>query len=173
MEAAVSIQAKLDPKDSRLYNINRDIAHNFANVARFVAARLDDQRWPVVHRILADNEVDLDELGKACSSFCLFVRSACDHPDETMQGALDRSGWNDVREEAQMAYMALLGTVIAGYYFAGVRDATMGGQGPCLTMDDLREAGKEARRLIVMPRWKKRLHRYLLKIKKIWHALRG
>jgi len=167
----MSMQMRVSEWDHRLYNVNRDVAHNFGDVVREVADRLEDGRWPVVARYLEEKNVSMDELGEACRAFCLFVADAASKPKETMAECLQRCGWFDVREEAQFAYMAILGTVVSGYFWTGVREATLGGQGPCLTYQDLRERGKECALLMAMPRWKRWLRKIYYKIKLFLHLL--
>lgn len=156
------LQARMSPSDDRWYNVNRDLAHCFADVVREVAARLDDDRWPVIGELCRANQVSDDDLAQACGAFCRFVVGACDDPRESMHTVLSRVGWFDLPSVAQVAYMAYLGTVVAGYFFAGVREATIGGQGPLLDCDDLRAFGREGYRALTRRRpWWSRLWRRL------------
>lgn len=155
----MSLQARASEWDHRLYNVNRDVAHNFGDVVREVAARLEDGRWPILVEVCERYGVTQDDLGKACEAYCLFVASATETKKERMGACLTRSGWYAVPEVAQVALMAILGTVMSGYYWVGAREATVGGQGPCLTYQDLRDAGKDCARLMMIPRWKRRCFR--------------
>lgn len=169
----MTLQARSSEWDHRLYNVNRDVAHNFSEVVREVANRLESMRWDALKQMLKERGVTEDDLGKACEGFMLFVASAVENPKETMGGCLRRSGYLDAPEEAQIAYMAILGTVMAGYYWTGCREATLGGVGPCQTNQDLREAGAQASRLLAMPRWKRRLAKLYHRFQLIWDALNG
>lgn len=167
-------QARASQWDHRLYNVNRDVAHNFSFVVAEVARRLEnDDLWPELRAILKAQGVTQQHLGKACEGFMLFVASAVDNPKETMGACLRRSGYLDAPEAAQIAYMAMLGSVMSGLYWVGCREATVGGIGPCSTNQELREAGRQAARLMTMPRWKRRLakiyHRFVL----IYEAVTG
>lgn len=167
-------QARMSEADMRLYNPSRDVAHNFSFVVEEVAKRLENEGiWPELRDYLKSKGVTQEDLGKACEGFMLFVASAVENPKETMGACLRRSGYLDAPEPAQIAYMAMIGSVMSGIYWVGCREATVGGNGPCLTNQDLREAGRRAARLLAMPRWKRRLakiyHRFVL----VYEALTG
>jgi hypothetical protein len=152
----MTVQARLSEADMRLYNVNRDIAHNFGDVVREVAARLEDERWDALAAYLREHEITMDQLGEACAAFCKFVGGACDDPKENMEQVLRRCGWFDVPEEAQIALMAVLGTVLSGYFFAGVRDAAVAEDGgPSVKLRDLREAGRRAHEALTPSRLKR------------------
>jgi hypothetical protein len=158
-------QARASQWDHRLYNVNRDCAHNFGDVMREVVARLENRRWPTLVGWLAERGVTDAQLGDACAAFCQFVATATQFPPEQMQEALTRCGWFDQPREAQVAVMATLGTVLAGYYWAGVREACILGDNPCLSYQDLRQAGRECAIWLARPAWQRWL---LLR----WRALR-
>ncbi len=159
--------------DHRLYNINRDVAHNFRPVVEEVARRLEDRHWPFLHTVLTTHGVTEEELGKACEGFMLFVASAVEHPKESMGQCLRRSGYLDTSEAAQVAYMAILGTVMSGYYWVGAREATIGGVGPCLNPEQLQAAGREANKLIAMPRWRRIWFRLVHRVERVRDAIMG
>lgn len=162
----MSLQARLSESDPRLYNANRDVAHNFREVVMEIADRLENERWPELKAILDREGTTMDELGKACEAYCRFVAGATHNAKESMVDVLARSGWWDVSPAAQVAYMSVLGTVISGYYFAGAREATLGGVGPTLRYEDLAARGGECARLMQLPFWRRWWH-------KKWHALRS
>lgn len=149
------LQARLNANDPRWYNVNRDVAHNFAHAIRETARRLDEKCWPELVALLENQKVTDEDLGIACQALCQFVASAADNPKETMQQALDRSGWFASPFPAQVAVLAVLGTVLLGYYWIGVRDATVGGVGPTADMDDLRQAGRLCSRLLTESPWQR------------------
>lgn len=167
------LQARMSENDPRLYNVNRDVAHNFGDVAREVAGRLEDNRWPVVGEILTKYNVTEDQLGLACEAFCKFVASSVDVPKERMNEALARSGWFNVPEVAQVAYMAYLGTVMTGYFYAGVRESTIQGAGPALTYQDLRDVGSRTSKLMTAPRWRRRFDALWSRVRLAWRTLKG
>ncbi len=167
------LQARMSENDPRLYNVYRDVAHCFGDVAREVAGRLEDGRWPVVKEICDKYGVTEDQLGLACEAFCKFVASSVEIPKERMNDALTRSGWYAVPDVAQVAYMAYLGTVVSGYFFAGVREATLGGVGPAQNYQDLREVGSRASKLMTAPRWRRKLDRLWERLRLTWATFKG
>lgn len=170
---AGGLQARMSEADPRLYNVNRDVAHNFGDVVREVAARLEDGAWPAVKAMLARQQVTEDQLGAACAAFCTFVASSVDVPKERMHEALQRSGWFAVPEAAQIAYMAYLGTVMTGYFYAGVREATLQGVGPAQTYQDLRAVGTRSAKVMAAPRWRRKIDALAARVRLAWATLTG
>lgn len=145
------IQARMSATDPRLYNPGRDVAHCFKAVVLEVANRLENARWAPVREYLADRAVSDEALGAACEAFTLFVATSVADKDETMEECLRRVGWFAVPEAAQVAYMAYLGTVMSGLFYSGVREATLGGEGPVSDSRALAAAGAESHRLMAYP----------------------
>jgi hypothetical protein len=92
-------------------------------------------------------------------------------PVKRMSEALARCGWYNVPEAAQVAYMAYLGTVLSGYFFAGVREATLGGVGPAQSLQDLRAVGSQSAKAMTLPRWKRRLSAFFGRFRSAWRTL--
>lgn len=169
----MSIQARISEIDPRLYNVNRDVAHNFADVMREVADRMEKGRWEELTELLKKAGVTDEQLGRACEAACNFVRTATVDKKEDMRASLVRCGWFDVRPEAQMAVCSLIGTVAMGYFYHGVKEATMNGVGPTATCQDLREAGARAAAAMSTPRWRRRLVSLGLWASGVANAIRG
>lgn len=168
-----SLQARLSQNDPRLYNANRDLAHNFQMIAKLVAGRLEDRVWPELTTLLDKHGVTDDELGAACQAYCLFVGSQADDPHETMLAGLDRSGWLRVRPEAQVAVLAVLGTVVLGIQYAGVREATLGGEGPAATLHEVIAWGERSSKLLALPRWRRRWAIWTNRLRSAWRVMSG
>ena len=169
----MSLQARASQWDHRQYNVGRDVAHNFGDVMREVADRLEKGSWPALNRMLENTLVTQHDLGLACEAFCVFVMSSADHKKERMTECLARSGWDSVPEEAQVALMAVLGTVMSGYYWVGVREATLGGSGPCLTSQDLRDRGRACAQAMAVSPVRRYLRRVGARLGEVWSTLRG
>lgn len=169
----MSLNARLSKDDSRLYNVNRDIAHCFGDIMREVAARLEDERWKALADLLKEQGVTMEQLGEACKAYLLFVVSSVDDPKERMSSALSRCGWHDLPEITHIALMAIMGTVITGYFWAGAREVTLDGEGPVNQLQDLREAGREAHRVLTMSRFGRWWHRRMARIRRIIRAFRS
>jgi hypothetical protein len=168
-----SIQARMSKEDPRLYNVNRDVAHNFERVAQLVAGRLEDELWPELSDILKREGVNQEDLGEACQAFIKFVATGFEDPKADMAMALDRCGWMKVKPGAQVAVMACLGTVIIGMHHAGVREATLGGEGPAMTLKQLTDYGEQSSKLITQGRWARRWRRWTSRIRAAFSALFG
>jgi hypothetical protein len=169
----MGLQARLSEHDPRLYNVNRDVAHCFGTVMREVAARLEDDKWQVLVDYLRREKVTMDQLGAACQAAIVFVQSSTDHKKEKMGEALARSGWHAVPEPAQVALCAIMGTVLLGIFWVGVREATLGGVGPVQSLGDLQEAGARAARLVSRRPWARRWDNFRIWLSGVWRALRG
>ena len=138
-----SLNAVLSPNaDVKLYNPNRDIAHNFPSIIKIVAARLEHGVWEAVEKIIEHYDVSDEELSLALDSYIRFIASVTENPDETMEQAAKRSGFLDTSEVAQVCLLAYLGTVVGGYFWQGAREVTMGGRGPASSLQELIGAGE-------------------------------
>lgn len=155
----MTIQARASEWDHRLYNVGRDCAHNFGEVCAETARRIEEQDWPAINRMLAAAGVGDDELGEACRAFLEFVATAtADRSERQPRQVLARVGWFALSDTAQIAFLAVLGTVQMGYFFAGVREATLGGEGPLQHYPDLKTAGRQTAIALAVPRWRRRFY---------------
>ena len=175
----MSVQARMNQSDPRLYSPNRDVAHNFRFVVTEVARRLEEGTWPELDALLvtALNPTSLQcnqvQLGQAAKAVITFVATAVQDPKEDMYAALIRSGWFAVPLAAQVAYMACLGQVMAGVYFHGARESTLGGEGPCSSVGDLVAAGRRVSQMMSIPRWRRPWARLGLRLKEALRAFRN
>jgi hypothetical protein len=65
---------------------------------------------------------------EAKDRFCQFLDTCCQDPNENLDQILERSGFQDVPHVAQIAWMAMLGQVMTGQLFQGIRDVTLQGE---------------------------------------------
>jgi hypothetical protein len=168
----MGLQARLSKDDTRLYDANRDIAHNFPLVLQDVIMRLEKEVWPSANAVLKAIKCPEAELGKAANAFATFVVTSVDSPKETMLDALQRSGWFAVHPAAQVVVMAYLGQVMTGMFFHGAREATIGGVGPLSSVEQLVAAGRYISRLMAYPRWLRPLIFRWLRLKEAYAASR-
>ena len=168
----MSIQARMSEGDPRLYNVGRDVAHNFAHVMTTVAERLETGQWDAVQELARVHGVTEDELGKACEALCNFVAKNIEHR-ESMSAGLARFGFLDLHPMARVIVMAWLGNVTLGMHWAGVREATLGGTGPAMTYQDLADRGAECAKLLTMGRWRRRWHKLKHRVRRVVQVLRG
>jgi hypothetical protein len=171
----VALQARMSEGDRRLYNPGRDVAHNFQEVMNLVAGRLEDEKWPELKEILDREEVDMDEVGEACGAYCRYITSAADEAKRelSMIDSMRASGFLDCKPAAQVAVLAMIGTCYAGIQFGGIREATIGGEGP---LESIADVGKHAERLknyVGKPRWRRKLSDLKRRIGHAFQTLRG
>ena len=169
----MNLQARMSEGDPRLYNPSRDVAHNFKTVMEMVAGRLEDGAWPELDKHLKANGITMEDLGEACSCYCTYVAISAEGHDTTMLEALTNSKWFECKPLAQTAVLAMIGTVIAGVHFHGVREATLGGVGPAATVGELVDTGARFVEIMRTPRWKRRLDGFWKNIKIAVQTLRG
>lgn len=155
----MSLQARMSEGDRRLYNPSRDVAHNFKEVMNIVAGRLEDQKWPELVEILKREQVSMDDVGEACGCYCTYLASAA-NPDMvgvSMSESLKLSGFFECKPAAQVAVLAMIGTCYAGIQFGGIREASIGGEGPLETIAEVAGHAARLHRYMGMPYWQRRL----------------
>lgn len=168
-----SLQARMSEADPRLYNVNRDVAHNFKEVMTHVFERLQNRLWPELDALLEKEEVTDAEVGAAFDALCKFIGNAQEEMRVDFKEAMTRSGWFSCKPEAQVAVMAILGTVILGYHWAGVREATLGSEGPALRLQDLVKQGDATAKFLAKPRWRRRFSLLLDRLRRTVGVLFG
>ena len=142
--------------DHRYYAPSRDIAHNFLPVVMAVGELLEQERVPSVEWMVAEGHATEEEVGRAAQAFIHFIRSSLDNPEESYEDCLERSGFLDVPEPARQIYLAALGTVMSGWFFRGVREATLGGSGPLDDYPGAKEIAERTLRVLHTP-WYRRV----------------
>lgn len=170
----MGLQARMSEGDRRLYNPGRDVAHNFKEVMEMVAGRLEDEKWPELAAVMKREDVDMDDLGAACGAYCTYLAWAADPEKQelSMVEALTETGWFKCKPGAQVAVMAMLGTCYAGIAYGGIREATIGGEGPLQDIAELMEHADRMKRFVGMPRWRRRWARRWLRLKRAFQAFR-
>lgn len=168
-----SLQARMSEHDPRLYNVNRDVAWNFKEIITEVAGRVEDGKWEPLNQLMQEKGITPEQQGEGIAAICRFVAGATDIKKESMGVCLQRCGFYDIPDYAQVAIMAYLGTVILGVYWHGAHEATMGGVGPCATYQDLADAGAKCHKLLALPKWRRKLNAFVYRIQRAWNTLRG
>ena len=169
------LQARMSEGDRRLYNPSRDVAHNYQEVMNLVAGRLEDNDWPELGEVLKREGVTLDDLGEACGNYCVYITSAADEDkaELTMIESMKLSGFLDCKPAAQVAIMAMIGVCYAGIQFGGVRESTMGGEGPLENVGEVVEHAERLHSYVGMPRWRRKLSEFNLKVYRAFLAMKG
>ena len=165
------LQAKMSQGDQRLYNPSRDVAHTFADIIKEVARRIDLKMWPEMQEFLAKQGLRDAEVGAALQIFTRFVADT-NVPREPMWDALERHGWYEVEPAAQIVIMAYLGQLYTGMAWVGIREATLGGEGPLKTCQDMFKAGQRGADLLSIPAWKRPWVRRWRRLKRAFQVMR-
>lgn len=167
----MSLQARMSQGDDRLYNVNRDVAHNFGFVMLEVAKAIEEERLSSLAKIAKDYNVDDETIGKCMQSLLKFVAVQAEDPKESMACCLARCGFLDLPEMARVVVMAYLGVVTLGIHHRGVREATMGGHGPADTYKKLVGHGRKLSLLMKISKFRRRMYRWKEKIRHAWRTL--
>ncbi len=160
------MQARMSKGDDRLYNPGRDVAHNFKEVMESVAARLEDSAcWKELREVLAREKVTDNDLGEACAAYCRYLVTSANSPKVPMAEAIELAGFFKTKPAAQVAVMAMIGTVYAGIQHVGIREATLGGVGPLQDAKSLVREAESLTRYMRYPRWFRKAYRFCVKLK--------
>jgi len=169
------LQARMSSSDPRLYSPNRDVAHCFPGVVKDLTARMEQSRWAELHKLLdASGHTDhasQAERAKASAVFLAVMAGAVNNRKKGLYDVMIDAGWFELSPALQVMYMAYLGSIMTGVFFAGVRDASFGGPEPAASVEELVAAGTEMLRIQALPRWRR--WRFVRKLEGIRNALRN
>ena len=140
-----------------LYNPNRDVAHHFVYVVQAATTRLENDVWPELADILRSANIEDADVAEAVACYCEYVAMGKTDPLRPMHEALEESGFLKCKPQAQIAVMATIGAIYTGIQHAGVREATIGGEGPAMHLGELLREGDRSAKLLSKPRWQRRL----------------
>lgn len=139
--------------DAELYNPGRDLAYAYPKMVSEVTQRFNSESWPALIGMTDQAGVTYDQLCDAMEAYCLFLNQAHQRPDESMAEVMVRSGWMSQPPAAQVAIMAMLGTVCSGQLFHAIRDLSKP-DGPALTnIAALAESGRRCKLLTYRAQW--------------------
>lgn len=169
----MTMQARMSADDRRLYNPSRDVAHNFKDVMNLVAARLEDGAWPDLDALLKREGVTMDDLGAACGTYCQYLASAVEAPNLSMARSLEKSGFLSCKPAAQVAIMAMIGSCYAGIQFAGVREATVNGEGPLQTVGELVVHAEHFQKYLGMSKLRRKWEKFKSKFQQALNTFRS
>ncbi len=165
------LQIRPQEGDKRFYDPNRDFAHCFPAIAQEVAHRIDSNKWPALVNYLEAKGVEIEDLEKTFTAVHKFILSATDNPKESLEDCLRRSGYLQLRSEAQFAYLAVMGGVIMGCFFSGRRHAYLGAD----TMDmpySIVTYGRRLSLIFSMPPWRRKLYFAWRSVKRSFRSFR-
>lgn len=134
------------------YSPERDFSYNYPRMVSCVIRSFNVEYWPALLEVLAKDypggkDALWQEVCKAKDAYCEFLNSCCQDPAEKVGDVLDRAGFTALPEEAKIAWSAMLGEVVTGQIFQGVRDVTAQGT-QSSSIVKLLNAGMEAAKYI-------------------------
>jgi len=168
----MTMQARMTANDARLYNPSRDVVHNFQQVMKLVAGRLEDASWTELDELLRRENTTMDDLGEACQAYCNYLANSAKLPDLPMYDSLEQCGFFKTKPAAQVAVLAMIGTCYAGIHHIGIREATVGGEGPLQTVDELMVYAQRFREYAGMSRTRRRWERLKRRIQTAIQAMK-
>lgn len=141
--------------DGPLYTPQRDWAVNYPHMIKCIASAFNRGFWPEVIEVVAaakGSTIDeaWEELLKAHEAYRTFYKMCTEEPSESLDDVLDRCGWHSLTQAAKCGYLAMLGQVMTGQAFDGLRDVTpVGGMSDMVrALDELAQSGFEGRRVM-------------------------
>lgn len=134
--------------DGPQYAPERDFAYSHVRLIECCIRSWNLDLWPQLRQFCEDHETTIVELTAAKDAYCSYINKCCEDPQEKVEDVLHRAGWHEVPLLAQLAWLAMLGTVMTGQLFQGLRDVTLQGDRPYGT-EQLAMAGHEARRAML------------------------
>lgn len=115
-----------------MYSPERDFAYNYPRMVSCVIRAFNSELWPELLSTLATPEYSAealwDDVCRAKDRYCQFLETCCQDPTEKVGDVLKRSGFTDLPQPAQIAWCAMLGQVMTGQMFQGIRDVTVQGE---------------------------------------------
>lgn len=164
------LQARLSESDRRLYSANRDIAHNFGEVMSEVVSRINAGQWDYLAEFAKKEGVTDEELSKTCDALCRFVACQMQTKRANMGEELAASGFFGVSPAARAVVVAYIGTVMLGMHWGGVREATLGDEGPASLLRGLRWHGYKCVKLMRLPLWRRKLYMLRRRLRRAWQG---
>lgn len=152
-----------------MYAPSRDFAYNYPRMITTIINCFSQNYWPELYESYLElfrvskgipaadfarglesryNEEAFTELEKAKDVYCAFINEAHEDKAQGCTDALGEVGWGDVPTPAQVTWLAMLGQVVTGQLFQGIRDMRREDGTKSAEIEELLEAGHDARRFM-------------------------
>lgn len=148
----------------KMYAPARDFAYNYPEMLSCIIRCFNTEKWPELLDVTTEarfpvgpdpamtleerKEATWDEICTAKDVYCEFLKICCEDPAENEDDVLRRAGWFDLHPAIQMSFLAMMGVVMTGQFFQGLRDVTPGGTVPS-EIAKLLQAGDNARKAMM------------------------
>ena len=140
-----------------MYSPSRDFAYQYPAMIKRMRENFNHHNCPELEAVVeagmlatfepkrpGDVPDVFGELDKANVAYSRFLEICCENPEETVADCLERSGFNDVHPAAQFGWLAMMGTIMTGQMFVGLRDITTRGPTAVTDEQEMNQAGDEA-----------------------------
>ena len=115
-----------------MYSPERDFAYQYPALIKHIRRNFNLNLWPELMAVVEagmeasgiENPDVFTEMDKANIAYSRFTEICCENPKESVTDCLIRSGFKDVHPAAQFGWMAMMGAVMTGQLFIGLRDIT-------------------------------------------------
>jgi len=141
-----------------MYAPARDFAYNYPQMVACVRNAFSKETWQELIRLLTVYEKAIaavdherqcegytervwDQLCEVNDRFCAFLNISCQDSAESFFDVLDRSGWSTASDTGKVGWLAMLGLVMMGQLFQGLRDITKEGATAPSCMSELLKSG--------------------------------
>ena len=159
----MGLQLRPKGSDGPLYNPDRDFAYSHTSMIQCVINAFNSDRWPYVFdsllALVPKDSWDTkytptdaehadkcwEELVKAKDVYCELCNICCEDSDESYEDVVARSGWGDVPGPYRVAWLSMLGVVMTGQLFTGLRDVTAEDTPRSTHVEDLLKHSHESR----------------------------
>jgi len=154
----MALQLRPKGSDDPMYNPERDFAYSHTSMIQCVINAFNSDRWPYVFEsllaLVPKEEGDTDEehkdkcweeLVKAKDIYCQFCNICCEDSSESYEDVITRSGWGEVPGPYRVAWLSMLGIVMTGQLFTGLRDVTAEAIPRSTHVEDLLKHSHESR----------------------------
>ena len=139
-----------------MYALSRDFAYNYPQMISMIIRCFNQEYWPELMRTYYDTcalmygwsaDDSWEKLVEAKDRYCTFINECWKNRGECCDDVLRRVGWLQVYPIVQAVWLAMLGQIMTGQLFSGVRDLYLRADDsePADDIDVLLAAGNRAR----------------------------
>ncbi len=115
------------------YCPGRDFINIYPAMFYNLAAQFDNGYWDemIVAANLADDIVDAkNQVSDVMPVINQFIARSCENETEKFDDVLRKVGWFELPYDARQVFMSMLGYLMLGQLFAGIRDVSYAGEVP-------------------------------------------
>lgn len=127
---------------TKVHSICRDVAYNFSFIMAEVVKKIVEGRWPA-NELMDKLQTSQEEMVATAKALTGFIKNATDPNYRTMLEAAEATHLFETNDNAQLANYAIIGFLMLGMFFSGVREASIMGNDPMLSQRDLIDKANE------------------------------